>query len=182
MRGGPGWAPLAARSGPRSGSGRGVGGRARRVPVSRRAACMARPGPARRSSAAPARVLPAAEGAPPPAPPRPPPGPPSRRSWQRAGVGGPYRPAVPPGSAPLAPFAEGRGGGPGPRPEVRGAAGLALPRRTPALKSGLKREGKSCFVVCAFPGFGGFSWDFSFLAIRKLNPRSGSRRSGEVLP
>lgn len=55
--------------------------------------------------------------------------------------------------------------GPGPRPEVRGAAGLAVPRRTPALKAGPKRGGKSCFVVGAFSGFGGFSW--GFLAVRK---------------
>lgn len=48
----------------------------------------------------------------------------------------------------------------GPRPEARRAAGLALLRWTPALKAGLKREGKSCSVVCAFLGFGGVSWEF----------------------
>lgn len=161
---GPG-SPRRPERAPRRG-GRRSGGRARRAPVSRRAACTARRGPARRSTAAPARVSPAAEGLR-----RRHPAPSSRaafrRSWQRARTPPPCSARL--GSPCLAPpgvaSAEGRGGGPGPRPEVRGAAGLAVPRRTPALKAGPKRGGKSCFVVGAFSGFGGFSW--GFLAVRK---------------
>lgn len=115
----------------------------------------ARPGLARPgSAAAPAlgRPLPTGPG----------PGrlPPQRRAWDG--------PAARPGPAPSCPHGERREAGPG---RGVGAAGLAVTRRTPALKSCRINEGKSCLDVGAFRAWGRF---WVFLAVRKPLWRGGA--------
>lgn len=129
------------------------------APARWRAAYAARPGPA--------RLIRGACAGPPSGPS------PGRLPPQHAGVERPCRPARSP--APFCPQGERREPGPGPA-RGEGAAGLALTRRTPALKSRRISEGKSFLVVGAFRAWGRFC---VFLAVRK-SPAAG--RCPRVLP
>lgn len=137
----PGRAPLMPGAVPRRG---GCGGRS--CPLAGGLRGPAWPGPAHsrrlrraaRCRAAPARAA-------------------SRRSVRAWGG-----PAARPG-APRPAAREGRGGRPG-AARGEGVAELAVPRRTPALKSCRVSEGKSCVVVGAFRAWGRF---WVFLAVRK---------------